>query len=189
MQVLSFQFVLTGFGHINTNFVSVLHLLRTEFKKASSTYLRIFKFMEWFVFPVDKLLCPCSALLLNPWHSRLVYPKTFWSVPILVVHTANVILDLECKYCLETFCLAPSLWTWSDFMGKDLNYGLKKAYQQKQLGVNLPLKLWRRSNSIISQRSDKLLMLRFQWLHLEQLHKHYNGNKSFNDVKYEIRLE
>lgn len=40
------------------------------------------------------------------------------------------------------------------------------------------------------ERLYKLLMVRFQWLDLEQLHKHYNGNKVFNeDVRYEIRLE
>ncbi|XP_010185031.1 PREDICTED: tetraspanin-14-like, partial [Mesitornis unicolor] len=40
------------------------------------------------------------------------------------------------------------------------------------------------------ERFDHLLMLRFQWLPLEQFHRHYNGNKVFNeDVKYEIRLE
>lgn len=33
-------------------------------------------------------------------------------------------------------------------------------------------------------------MLRFYWLHSEQLGKHYDENKVFNeDIKYEIRLE
>ena len=97
------QFVLVGFGQVNTSFVSVLQLFGTEFKRARSTCMRIFKFMEWFVFTVDKLLCVYSVLLLKLWGSRLVYPWTFWSAPPLVVHTTGVISDLEWEYFLITF--------------------------------------------------------------------------------------
>lgn len=68
-------------------------------------------------------------------------------------------------------------------MGKDLGYGLKKVLSAKQLGVSLPLKPQRKTS--LAEGSDRLLMLRFQRLHLERLHKHYSGTRVFHeDVKW-----
>lgn len=51
IKVLSFpQLVLIGLGHVNTSFVSILQWFGTESKRASSTYLRTFTFMNLFLF-------------------------------------------------------------------------------------------------------------------------------------------
>lgn len=72
-------------------------------------------------------------------------------------------------------------------MAKDLGYGLKEVLSAKALGCGPASKaLKEKQLNDLTKRFDKLLMLRFQWLHMEQLHKHYNGNNVFNeDVKWD----
>lgn len=70
-------------------------------------------------------------------------------------------------------------------MAKDLGYGLKKVLSAKAAGCESASEASKENEfSGLTKRSDTLLMLRFQRLHLEQVHQHYSGTKVFHeDVK------
>lgn len=70
-------------------------------------------------------------------------------------------------------------------MAKDLGYGLKKVLSAKTAGCEPASEASKENEfSDLRERSDTLLMLRFQLVHLEQVHQHYSGTKVFHeDVK------